>query len=991
MKQLKQHDNGGQHMVKDEIKLDKMLGEIKDVDDVVEKKDIERTRSKFVIPTDEFPPCMKNILELKTPSDGKLVGRTRAKAEICRFLYHAGWSKSAAKSLFKKVSKNLGGPESNIFKFIFENKDSFCSSCKSIQTVNETAGFPDSREIGHLHVCTPDEKCKYLTMSEDTFTNPAQYIKTRAPVISYEIKTSIKTKDGIRKNHHLVFVILSKKNVKCYCRLEDDTCTPEIEFDGSRLTGKDSRLETIGEIIYGIGMGSRTTKNLLVDEIIKKVKTEIQKKPKFRPLSESMDKDEAPIEIIPSSILSTMEGKKVKITGQIVSEKGNTGIPHSVEWQCHNYSCSHAGSCKTSGVTFPESFFFKPKNSTISSILHKNAPSYCIKNLDEIPKWVYNVKSNIDFSLLWICDRIEDQTTETKSANAKVRVYLMGEERPGLCKPICIEGYVCIDPHTLENCVIGNKFTEVGTSFDNLVLTDDDKKQFIRYFKDKGFKNLHQIDPKMKGRDIVKKARLLTLHSPMYIPDSDGKKIRGCIHELLYGDSKTNKSKSVKEVINTYGIGEWFSGETTTRTGLTYAIDITRETINWGILPINDGGYVGIDSINSFKKGEWAEMRESLEDMRIKVNKFVRGIANCRVRITAVMNLSAKKVMRVDYLAHCASLADTETFEDSPDITRMDFALPFSGDDVTVETIVDGEAIPQPIPSDIFAKHIYWGWGIKCENIVTHKDIEKLIKKKFKIIYKRYNINVFPFVNLGTLDTLKRTCDAMAILNHSTDKECVKIFVREKDVDDACKFFEEMLDANDLGRFKSLIEDENILDDDLYDVIWDDLDTTHSKILRILTRGRCNADTLKTILKVSLGTIHNHYSKLTNYGLIHPKPHMGASLTPKGVMYCTKLLLSTSKSKDLITDTECEMILTQFLEGHREIMMKVSSQRQNVSTISEKSKVSEETIKKRVHLLKEYYLIEHIEGYGMRITKRGKVFCEWLEKNQPTKSESAEW
>jgi len=99
----------------------------------------------------DFPPCIKHILGIANPGEGK----TRFTAVLSTFLYQMGWDNEEAWSLVKAVSDHNGlGNADHIFDSCFGRIS--CPSCKTIQ--EDGAGYPHLGLKG-LGVCKQDEKC----------------------------------------------------------------------------------------------------------------------------------------------------------------------------------------------------------------------------------------------------------------------------------------------------------------------------------------------------------------------------------------------------------------------------------------------------------------------------------------------------------------------------------------------------------------------------------------------------------------------------------------------------------------------------------------------------------------------------------------------------------------------------------------------------------------------------------------------------------------
>lgn len=108
------------------------------------------------VPEENFPPCIRGILQAKGER-----GRHRAAAILAAFLGQAGWSEVDAKKMWFLA---IGvGVEERIFTEWFGKMH--CPKCETLKRKND--GYPDLG-IADLGLCLPDEMCK-------EFQGPLEY------------------------------------------------------------------------------------------------------------------------------------------------------------------------------------------------------------------------------------------------------------------------------------------------------------------------------------------------------------------------------------------------------------------------------------------------------------------------------------------------------------------------------------------------------------------------------------------------------------------------------------------------------------------------------------------------------------------------------------------------------------------------------------------------------------------------------------------------
>jgi len=847
-----------------------------------------------------FPPCIQKILTLKKVGNGA----TRMKTFCATFLGQAGYENEDAEKYFTAISSQLGGGKSNIFESWFRSMS--CPCCETIQKKGE--GYPHLY-MGELGVCEPDEICKIIS-------HPIEYIKKKSgyiepenqdiqlPILNGDEQLGILTlfENGyeIKDNDCNVVIPLTrqdKNNISWFENANQRKQLAKKLLLKLNLPG-DKADDIIDNLCIAVGKKIDQLKIEAESKRREKRKNKRSKEHKNAQIKEEEKQQLKILVVTPSNINASMEGRNVIVKGRIVAEKRQKALPKKISWEC---SGCDEGCEKTVDITDKTQFLHRGKktfNGVLASLSERMwtlFPSVSCKGRSEKkgvdPKWFGTITEYEDYTVLWLNDRLEDQK-DLKSSEKKLRVALLGV-KPTLGMLVEVEGIVDVDPFSSDLTVIGASIKEKGTTADNFVLDEQTKKDFETYFKDKAIENIVQIAPDMIGYQNVKLSRSLVLHSLLWIYDINGRKIRGVLREILFGDTKTNKSKSIKDNIEKYHFGEWYSAETGSRAGLLYYADTEKGAISWGVLPQNDRGYVGIDALNSLKQEEWSKFKEALEDQKVKVTMAVQGSANIRTRMSLTMN--PPKTMS-EYLCRCEAIKDTYIFKDKPNITRIDIFISFSKGDVKDDDVIDRKTMECPIPNDIFAKHIQWAWSLTEENININENAIEQIKKETKQIMKEYQIDDIPIVHLATRDVITRISVAMAVLNHSTE-DCITVTVRAKDVEMAATFYINMLEKLDLRLYRNLIKSETSVNEEELSGIYSDFEMEHYKILNLIMTGPKGSKELGKLIGVSEKTIKRKYDCLQKYDLIKATTGKGVTLTRRGIFFVKKNLKLANEEK----------------------------------------------------------------------------------------------
>jgi hypothetical protein len=135
--------------------LSRLLDEFKESEEEKKKSKLhfdEIWKSSIKVEEKFFPPCVKHILNVANPGEGK----TRFTALLSAFLYQMGWEEEDAWSIVETVSDRNGLDNArHVFDSCFGRIS--CPSCDTIQ--RDGVGYPHLGLKG-LGVCKPYEGCK---------------------------------------------------------------------------------------------------------------------------------------------------------------------------------------------------------------------------------------------------------------------------------------------------------------------------------------------------------------------------------------------------------------------------------------------------------------------------------------------------------------------------------------------------------------------------------------------------------------------------------------------------------------------------------------------------------------------------------------------------------------------------------------------------------------------------------------------------------------
>jgi len=617
----------------------------------------------------------------------------------------------------------------------------------------------------------------------------------------------------------------------------------------------------------------------------------------------SGEAEEEEVQTQVSRLDAGLVGRRVCLNGQVVSEQSQKALPRSLIIRCNRCSGeAEADLSKPENQGLLEAVVFKDREA-----LHRLAEAVLIDRVGPqcFRKAMHSVRVEeegfMDYAVLGVRDLLEEMEKFDQQVYRSRRVHLVGVKVPP-SKKVTLRGLVVVDPKSRDICVLADSVEPLETQVAGFTTTDEDRVEWPKWFN--GEVDISaQVAPDMVGREYVQHAHLLVLHSPPVILDVCGQIIRGCLRSVLFGDTKTYKSMSAKDLtIDHYGLGGFIMAETSSRTGITYTIDTENRAIIWGELPLNDLGLAVIDGMHAMFGEEMKELRESLENQRIIVRRCVSGEALARTRVIGILNPN-KPINQ--YMYPCMAVKDNPAFHDPPDVTRWDIFLPFAKEDVPEEEVASRKPRERPVPEELFKRHVYWAWSRRPEHIRYTDEAKNLIIEASVELMKEYGLSSLPIIHLGVRDVLCRLSVATACLNHSTDKTHTLVIVKREHVEEALRFYEEMLERLALKAYKLEEEGKLEISPSEFEEMVGTLTERQLAILNSIKIYCKSSAVLAEELDVSVDTIQRNYKTLRRYSLITTTPRVGVCLTARGVQFLKTLkrgnILIPAKNADIQT------------------------------------------------------------------------------------------
>ena len=369
----------------------------------------------------------------------------------------------------------------------------------------------------------------------------------------------------------------------------------------------------------------------------------------------------------------------------------------------------------------------------------------------------------------------------------------------------------------------------------------------------------------VNGRQDLFEAMLLTYLSVLEFKWRNSV-IKGRLDTIVVGDTRTGKTKMIRNFMNTLRIGEYVSGENAKATGIIGGINNIKNTwtLNWGKIPINDKRLVVIDEASGLSVSDITDLSQMRSEGILSITKIKQESTYARTRLLWITNpRSGKKVSEHLWNGYTAL---QEFLPVQEDLARFDLAVSASIKDVedifdySESEIMDEEEIER------WRSLILFAWSLDAEDISFSEQAEQDLMSKSIILGRKFNEEPL-FMSVNGYEKLARIAIAAAIITFNLKGG--DIVVEERHVEYAVNLLLRAYSKDTFGLVDKAIGDkarETISDDTIkelrgIEVIYDNLDN-------LFRKGSIAVSMVPTILGVDREGADTLVSRLYNLGLV---------------------------------------------------------------------------------------------------------------------------
>jgi hypothetical protein len=477
-----------------------------------------------------------------------------------------------------------------------------------------------------------------------------------------------------------------------------------------------------------------------------------------------------------------------------------------------------------------------------------------------------------------------DEPSSGGASGSLLAGYLLGKAPRN--KDVELEGTLVVNPRNSNIELLADHVREGTPSADSFDLNPDEAEGLRSYFSpySQSLRSLEflasKCNPRIAAREQAKLAVMLAYLSPTWIEVS-GQLRPGTIRAMLFGDPRQGKGSVEDYLRQKLNLGKHAIGETSSRTGITYAIDGERGMVVWGVMVEADRGLVVLEALHKFPAEDLATMRETLAKLYVEVRRSFSARAWARTRVVADSN--GRQEMGL-YPYPCMALRELPCFKDQADLTRWDLAIPFKAGEVDPDRIADATLHGADDPRFLsnFKTLVLWAWSRSPSCIRFDDGALEGAEAAYKDLLARYSVPDVPVVNEDSLLSLLRVSAAFAALTFSTS-DGVTLEVRGAHVALAKEFVEEVLEMLEVEDYKVMRGELSVTEEDRkeYSALIRRSELA-SKVVEALARGPRNSLGLAEDVGHEPPSIRRVCGELKGMGVVE-KVSPGYRLTSKGV------------------------------------------------------------------------------------------------------------
>ena len=342
--------------------------------------------------------------------------------------------------------------------------------------------------------------------------------------------------------------------------------------------------------------------------------------------------------------------------------------------------------------------------------------------------------------------------------------------------------------------------------------------------------------------------------------------IKGRLDSIIIGDTRTGKTKMVRNFMNTLKMGEYVSGENAKATGIIGGINNIKDTwtLNWGKIPINDKRLVVIDEASGLSVEDISMLSQMRSEGILSITKIKQETTYARTRLLWITNPRSGERISNHYWKAYEALNEFLPIQE--DLARFDLACSAAIEDVDNIFQYSNRKPMTEEEIDRWRQLVLFAWNLPKENIIFNKGVPEQIMKRSIYIGEKFN-NSPLFLTANGYEKLARVAIALAILTFNYDGENIRVDKRH--VDYAEKFIVSLYQKESFGladKVQVEMNKESVSNND--ETQLKNLEAIYPNLKILFRDGAIPQSMVSTILGVDYQEANKVVAELYSMGLV---------------------------------------------------------------------------------------------------------------------------
>jgi hypothetical protein len=406
-----------------------------------------------------------------------------------------------------------------------------------------------------------------------------------------------------------------------------------------------------------------------------------------------------------------------------------------------------------------------------------------------------------------------DQVEEPTATDHTVRkITNVGRHDTAPNTTVQITGSLFPDPRSQKNEFVAWNVEEQETSIDKFSM-DEEKFEALRVFRPhKGqsplekaieiSRNLSEHVTRIIERDEMHVFMDLIYHSVLSFEFDRERIDKGGVEGLIIGDTRTGKSLAAERLARHYRAGEMVSCEAASFAGIIGGIQkhgsSDEWTLNWGVIPLNNGRHVTLDEVSGLSTDQIAEMSSVRSSGIAELRKVKQGRTAARTRLCWLGN--PRDGGKLDSNTYGVD-AIHDLIGNNEDISRFTMAMAVKFDPALNEQINRPRPVSSKLlyTSELCHQLVMWAWSRKSDQVMFTEKATRSLYQAANAMGQRYIENP-PLIQAANVRVkLASLAVAIAARTFSTDKTGEIVVVRSSHIKSVVKFLDRIYTLDGFG------------------------------------------------------------------------------------------------------------------------------------------------------------------------------------------------